>query len=134
LFERETQKIIGEKIDYSSWQEGFLKAIDFAYKNQQGIYHLYQSISREPLEHYLYNVTYNNMSSFVKVEASDLKVSDDDLDLVAKIYSHALVGLVLEWINDGMRVDPKDSIARLGVLFDGNIRFCFEKNKYDTDN
>lgn len=129
LFQIETQKILGDNTDYSSWQEAFFKAIDFLVQNKMAIYHIYKHISREQVENYLNRVAFNNISVFVRNEAEGLNASEEDIKLVAKFYSHALVGEVLEWLSGGMKTDPRAFIERLGVLFDGNIRYSFSKNK-----
>ena len=125
----ETEKVIGNEEDYQSWQEAFYKAIDFVYKNKQGVYHLYKSISREQVENYLNRVSYNNILAFAKRETDDLSVDGEDVELIASFYAHALTGLVLDWLGDGMRGNPREYIERLGVLLDGNIRHCFLKNR-----
>ena len=129
LFQLETEKVIGNEEDYQSWQEAFYKAIDFVYKNKQGVYHLYKSISREQVENYLNRVSYNNILAFAKRETDDLSVDGEDVELIASFYAHALTGIVLDWLGDGMRGNPREYIERLGVLLDGNIRHCFLKNR-----
>ena len=66
LFQVETQNILGSNADYETWQEAFLKGIDFVHNNRRAIYHLYNSISHEQVETYLNKVTYNNILIFIK--------------------------------------------------------------------
>ena len=96
LFQVETQNILGSNADYETWQEAFLKAIDFVHNNRRAIYHLYNSISREQVETYLNKVTYNNILIFIKKLVADLSPNETDVELVASFYSHALVGMTLE--------------------------------------
>lgn len=125
LFQLETQRILGTETDYASWQDAFLKGVAFARDNKLGIYHLYKSISREQVENYLNRVSYNNILSFIKKETAGLNVDDTDIELMARFYTHALVGMVVEWINGGMKGNTSKDIERLGVLLDGNIKNTF---------
>ena len=81
------------------------------------------------MENYLNRVSYNNILAFAKRETDDLSVDGADVELIASFYAHALTGLVLDWLGDGMRGNPREYIERLGVLLDGNIRHCFLKNR-----
>lgn len=128
LFQVETQNILGSNADYETWQEAFLKGIDFVHNNRRAIYHLYNSISHEQVETYLNKVTYNNILIFIKKSVADLSPTEKDVELVASFYSHALVGMTLEWLSGGMKGDPHDFVIRISELLDGTVRYCFLKN------
>lgn len=129
IFRTETQKIIGDRTDFTSMQEAFLKAIDFATQNRQGIYHLYKSIRREQVEDYLNEVVYNNILLFIQQETADLQAREEDREFLAKFYTHALVGFIVEWLNSGMKGEPLEFISRMGALLDGNVRYSLSKNR-----
>ena len=129
IFRTETQKIIGSETDYVSLQEAFLKGIEFAAIHKQAIFHIYKSISREQVEDYLNKVTYNNVLLFIKKETADIDAPEDDREFLAKFYTHALVGLLIEWLGSDMKGEPIEFISRLGVLFDGNIRYSLSKKQ-----
>lgn len=128
LFRSETQKIIDENGIFDSWQEAFLQATQFARKNKRAIYHIYNSIKRDQLETYLYDVTLTNVLSFVRKQAEDLDVREEDIYALSGFYTAALVGLVTKWLNCGMKQDPVSYIDHIGSLLDGNIRYTLAKN------
>ncbi|MEA5038472.1 MAG: TetR/AcrR family transcriptional regulator C-terminal domain-containing protein [Clostridiaceae bacterium] len=128
LFRSETQKIIDENGIFDSWQEAFLQATQFARKNKRAIYHIYNSIKRDQLEMYLYDVTLTNVLSFVRKQAEDLDVREEDIYALSGFYTAALVGLVTKWLNSGMKQDPVSYIDHIGTLLDGNIRYTLAKN------
>lgn len=123
-FKNETEKIIGAHRTFDSWQEAFLAATSFALDHRKAIYHLYDSINRERLEVYLYDVTYNNMKAYVIQQAEGLSVRDEDVRDLAVFYAVALEGLVLDWLHGGMKTDPEAYIENIGHLLDGSIRFA----------
>lgn len=128
LFRNETQKIIDENKEYDTWQEGFLQAIQFARQNRRAIYHIYNSISRDRLEKYLYDVTLNNVAAFVTKQAEGMYIQEEDIRALAVFYTAALVGLVIMWLSDGMKKDPVAYINEMGRLLDGNIRYTLAKS------
>jgi hypothetical protein len=84
-------------------------------------------VSRENLETYLYSVTGDVMLRVVHGLTADLDVREEDARLVADLYKFALVGMVLEWLENGMKEDPEGPIHRMGLLLEGNIRYTLEK-------
>lgn len=124
----ETEKILRDTREYTSWQEAFLEGTQFAQENKRAVYHIYNSVSREKVEQYLYDVTRKNMLSFVRSQAKGLRVQEGDLAIISDFYAYALVGSVLQWLGHGMREDPSAFIRRVSELFDGNIRYTLQKS------
>lgn len=136
LFRTETQRIIEENRIFDSWQEGFLEATRFARANKRAIYHIYNSVKRDHLERYLYDVTLSCVTAFIRRQSEDLTVREDDIRTLSVFYTVALVGLVFQWLNTGMKEDPVAYIENMGRLLEGNIRYTLEKsdlqNRSDT--
>ncbi|QSX06919.1 TetR/AcrR family transcriptional regulator [Sedimentibacter sp. zth1] len=138
LFKMEAEKTILAHKDYSSWVDGFIESIEFATKNKKAIYHVYNSLNREHLENYIYNVVDDMMIKVVKSQVTDLNVNELDIKIISDLYKYALVGMTLEWLGKGMKDDPSVIIHRMGYLFDGNIRQTLikadNKNSFKKEN
>ena len=118
----ELERITGKQVAYSSWQAGFLESAKFVLENKRAVYHIYNSIGREPLEKYLYQMTWDLMVGFVRQEAKGLEVSEEDINYIAAFYQFALSGFIFQWLQDGMKEDPNLAIQKLGDIFDGSIK------------
>ncbi|MEA4832793.1 MAG: TetR/AcrR family transcriptional regulator [Oscillospiraceae bacterium] len=129
LFKTETQKIINANKEFNTWQEGFFEATGFALENKKAIFHIYNSMNRDVLEKYIYDVTKNNMTQFVQKQAEGLDASKEDINAISAFYTAALVGLVTKWLQDGMKDNPEPFIERLGILLEGDIRAALLKTK-----
>jgi len=84
-------------------------------------------MSKEHLEKYLYCVIEDMMNKVIKSEINDMVVSELDVKLICDIYKFTLVGLVFEWLKNGMKDDPYAVINRMGYLLDGNIKQALKK-------
>lgn len=125
IFRTETQKVIDQNADYESWQDGFLQATKFARENRKAVYHVYNSLSREKLENYLYEITENVMMRFINAKMPDNSVSEEDKRFLSDFYKYALVGMMLNWISHGMKEDADIVIPKLVKLCNGSIRLLF---------
>lgn len=127
IFETETERVLESSLDYDTWQKAFLQTAAFALENRKGIYHIYNSIKRREIEDYLYTITGKIMTDFVRKQAKDIKVKEEDILLIAHFYECALVGLMLRWLDGGMKDDPEYLINRMGVMLDGNIMMMLKR-------
>lgn len=57
-----------------------------------------------------------------------LPVSLEDRRILVDFYKHALVGVVSDWLEQGMKEDLSAVIRRIGVLLEGNIRRALENS------
>lgn len=122
VLEIETQKALQLSECDFSWKEGFIKSTEFSRNNKTAIYHIYNSISREALDKYLYEVIGNMLNYAIHNEIKDLIVSPIDVQILTDIYKFALVGMVHKWLQSGMKEEYDDIVSRMYELMSDNIR------------
>lgn len=129
LFQLELKKVIDEYNDTFSWEESFVMAAEFAIENKKAVYHVYNSMQREELVNYIYNIAGNIMGSYVVKQNQSIDSHEEDIVLISSFYQCALTEMVLRWILNGMKEDPKEVIGRIGKLFDGNIKISLKRSE-----
>lgn len=122
IFRTELQAVIDEYNETLSWEKSFMVATKLALNNKTALYHVYDSMQREELTSYIFNTSGNIMEKYVEHESEQLEALNQDKQLIASFYQCALTGMVLHWIETGMKEDPEQVIKRVGYLFDGNIQ------------
>ncbi len=127
MFADQTKKSIGDANTWELWEDGILQALEFAINNKKAVYHVYNSLNRRELEKYLNRVMEAITMKFVKQQARGLKVSEDDEKLLVTFYKHGVTGVVLEWLDSGMKQEPGERIERMGYILRGSARKCLEK-------
>lgn len=115
------------KKTYDTWQQGFLQVFEYALENKDLVINTYHSMSRDQLERYLYDVTYNLLIGVVEEQASGMAVNENDKKFIADFYKFAFVGLMLDWIRRGMKDDPKKIVEHISTLIQGDIKRALEK-------
>ena len=115
-----TKALEGKKT-YDTWQEGFLNIFNAVLDNKPFIMNVYRSVSREQIEMYLYKLTYNLLIDVVNEKSVGMAVSDEDKKFIADFYKYAFVGIMINWIRNDMKEEPKQIVDRLSVLIHGNI-------------
>ena len=128
LFQTELQTVTDEYNDTFSWEESFIVATKFALENKIAINHVYNSIQREELEDYIYNVSGHVMNRYVEKVSDGISASSGDKKLIASFYQCALTEMVLRWIASEMKEDPDTIVRRIGQLFDGHIALSLKRS------
>ncbi len=128
IFQTELQKVIDEYNDTRSWEESFLVATGFALENKKAVYHVCNSIWREELEKYLFDIAGNVITHYVETVSRDIPASKADKRIIVSFYQCALTETLLQWIACGMKEEPENVIRRTGLLFNGNIELSLRRS------
>lgn len=124
-------KALDGKKTYDTWQQGFLQIFQAVLENKPFILNVYQSVSRDQVENYLYKLTQKLLIGVIEEEAVGMEVRETDKNFIADFYKFAFVGLMLDWIKNGMEKDPQQIIDRLSVLVEGDIKRALNKYRID---
>lgn len=127
----ESERVLDGKKTYDTWQQGFLQILHAVLENKPLIMNAYHSISREQVERYLYEVTYNLLIGVVEEQAKNMTVRSDDKKFIADFYKFAFVGLMLDWIRRGMKDKPETIVEHLSILIHGDITRALNKYRID---
>lgn len=128
--EEAAQAMEGKKT-YDTWQEGFLNIFHAVQDNKPFIMNVYRSVSRERIEQYLNPLIHSLILGVVEEKAAERSVHTEDKQFIASFYEYAFIGVMLEWIGNGMKEDPAAIVARTGAVIHGNILRALEAFRTD---
>ena len=111
--QEDAAKALAGKKTYETWQQGFEQIFEAVLANKPFIMNVYHSVSREQVENYLYQLTYDLLEGVVEEQAAGMSVRPEDKAFIANVYKYAFVGLMLDWIKHDMKGEPKQIIDRL---------------------
>ena len=127
----DAKRALEGKKTYETWQQGFLQIFEAVLDNRPFIMNVYHSVSREQVENYLYQLTYDLLEGVVEEQAQGMSVRDEDKAFIATVYKYAFVGLMLDWIKNDMKGDPQLLVDRLELVIHGNVRAALERLRTD---
>ena len=129
--QEDAAKALAGKKTYETWQQGFLQLFKAVQDNKPFIMNVYHSVSREQVENYLYQLTYDLLEGVVEEQAAGMSVRPEDKAFIANVYKYAFVGLMLDWIKHDMKGEPKQIIDRLELVIHGNVSAALERLRID---
>lgn len=121
---------------YETWQQGFLNIFNAVLENKAFILNVYHALDREQIETYLNTQTHGLLIGVIEEKAKGMVISDKDKEFIADFFKYAFNGLMLNWIAEGMKEDPKYIVDRVSTLIHGDIVYAlnsFRKDKISSN-
>ena len=122
----DAKKALDGKKTYETWQEGFLHIFQAVLENKTFIINVYNHVSREQVEVYLYKLTGDLVMGVIEEKAKGMRVKEQDKRFMSDFYKYAFVGIMLDWIKNDMKEDPKNIINSLSLLIHGQVSRALE--------
>ncbi len=104
----ESRKALQGKKTYDTWQEGLLQIFEAVYENKPFIINAYNAVSREQIENFLFQLTHDLIMSVVEEQARSTSLTQEQKSFIADFYKYSFVGIMLDWIRQGMKSDYTD--------------------------
>ncbi len=109
------------KKSYDTWQEGLLQIFEAVLENKQFVLNAYRCISRDQMESYLYKLTYELIRGVVDEKSQGIPISEQDKEFIAAFYKYSFVGIMLDWIKQGMNEDYHVIADKMSTTMRGNV-------------
>ena len=115
------KRALQDKKTYDTWQEGLLQVFEAILENKPFILNVYRSIGKEKIENYLHKLTYGLIANVVEEKSAGAEVAEEELAFIAEFYKFGFVGIILGWIESGMKDDYREIAEKMSIALRGNI-------------
>ena len=113
-----TRALAGKKT-YDTWS-------DAVYENKPFILNAYRCINRDQIESFLFHLTSDLLMNVVEEKAEGTSISEEDRRFIADFYKYSFVGLMLDWIKQGMKDDYVDLAHKISITIHGSLMHSIE--------
>lgn len=117
----DAKRALQGKKTYDTWQEGILQIFEVVFENKPFIMNVYRAISREQIENYLFKLTYGLLRGVVEEKSEGQKIGEAEKEFIADFYKYSFVGIMLDWIKQGMKEDYGEIVKNMVLTLHGNI-------------
>ena len=114
---------------YDNWQQGFLSIFEYILENKEFVKNTYDSISRDYFLRFVYKQTTILLMNVIDEQSKDINVSSEDKKFIANFYKYGFVGIIQEWIEDGMKEQPENIIKKLNNIIEGDLEKALDNLK-----
>ncbi|GAA0704410.1 TetR/AcrR family transcriptional regulator [Paraclostridium ghonii] len=121
ILKNEINEKIKENITFETWQQSFLKILNYLSENKKMIYNIYNSIDLNQLEIHVHRAVYKLVFNVVNDLCEEINISEREKEFVLNYYKISLTGLLLDWIKNKMEENPEQIIKNLNKIVNGDI-------------
>ena len=128
------KKALRDKKTYDTWQEGFAQIFEAVLENKPFIMNVYRNVDRERIENYLFKLTYDLIVGVVEEKSKGLNITEEDKKFIADFYKYGFVGIMLEWIREGMKENIEDLVRMMDLTLRDTVTTSihnFQKNNME---
>lgn len=115
-----TQVLQGKKTG-ATWQEGLTQIFEAVLENKAFVLNACRCISREKMENYLFKITYGLIRGVVDEKTQGTSVTEEQKTFIAEFYKYSFVGLMLDWIKQGMGEDFHQLVKNICLTMQGSV-------------
>ena len=107
-------------------QEGFCQIFEAVQENKPFIMNIYRCVDRQKIESYLNKLTYQLIADVVEEKCAGMQLAEEHKEFIAGFYKYGFVGVMLDWIDRGMKDDYHKIVEELAITLYGNISRSIE--------
>ena len=116
----EAKRTLGEELYFEKWQEGYYKLLFVIKENSEFVTDIYRSIDRVRAEDFI-----KKLMVMTSVNTDNPKTLENIPEcgrrLINDFYTSALMTTMINWIQNGMKEDPKYIVKCADILVNGGI-------------
>ena len=130
-----TKALQGKKTS-ESWTEGLTQIFEAVLENKPFIMNVYRNVDRERIENYLFKLTYDLIVGVVEEKSKGLNITEEDKKFIADFYKYGFVGIMLEWIREGMKENIEDLVRMMDLTLHDTVTTSihnFQKNNMENN-
>ena len=124
-----TKSVMPEYYDAHKWQIPYLALYRNLKKNRVLVINVYHSAQKELIERYVHQEAFRLLKEALDDWEADLGISagEDNKRFIAAFYQAALVDMIFDWIDRGMREEPEEIVRKTALLLEGTFEDALRK-------
>jgi len=107
--------------NYAHWTDGMYKTLVYFMENKSFYINALNTPGQNGFDGYFFSKTYDLIMGVINDISSVLNVSDTDKNFTADFYTHAFVGMTVQWIKNNMKESPQIMVEKLNDVVEGSL-------------
>ncbi|WP_304507744.1 TetR/AcrR family transcriptional regulator [Anaerotignum sp.] len=120
----ETKKVLEDQQSSDTCYEEFQRIAAFITNYKTSIAHIYYSKSRDVFVSYLYNISEIILQNYIDHLVLDTEIPKENTKFVCDFYRFSLVGMIINWIKNGMEEDSQTFLKKMSDIFENTVEIA----------
>ena len=113
----------------ADYEAAILFVMDYLEQNQHMLNCVYDSVGRDELKLYLYEdfTEVANMIIAAAEKQVGKQISEEYKGLLTMFYTEGIIGIVIEWLHGGIKLDKAVAVKYIAEIFKGSLSGLIER-------
>lgn len=125
--EEKLTDVFSSEINYGNWRENYLSIYLYVESVKGVLRNMIPNLEKRRIEEYLNGIGKKIILQIISEKSTDKICSEEDKGFIADVFRHCFTGMLLEWVENGMKEDPKVYVAKICRIMQGTIDNAIEK-------
>ena len=131
VFEEDANANLPSKVVYDNWKRDVTLWFRYLYDNASFALNVYNSNSRLYMLRYIRGRLRDCIRSFAEIVAEGRSIDRQDFEFIVEFYSHTVVGLIAQWLDQGMQLPREITAEQVLKVLDNSIENIMERFQKD---
>ena len=121
VFEEDANANLPSEVVYDNWKHDVTLWFKYLSDNAAFALNVYNSNSRLYMLRYIRSRLRDCIRSFSEIVAEDRAIDRQDFEFIVEFYSHIVVGLIAQWMDQGMQLPKEITTDKVLRVLDNSI-------------
>lgn len=131
VFEEDANANLPKEVVYDNWKRDVTLWFKYLYDNSAFALNVYNSNSRLYMLRYIRSRLRDCIRSFSEIVAENRSIDLQDFEFIVEFYSHIVVGLIAQWMDQGMQLPREITAEKVLKVLDNSIEDMMAKFQKD---
>ena len=122
----EIERIMKDPLPGKGWKEAYTELCRTAVEHRSMLTNIARSIRRERIQGFFNEITGRYLSNIVEDMTLGLWMPEEKKHFIVDFYKYAIVGLEIDWIEDGMKKPPEIMAEEIAVMVENQLALAIE--------
>ena len=127
IFNEEAERLLGDRPKDSDWKEDLHRIVNYLKENENLVWNVMRSVNRVSMEQFLKAEFTPTITEIVHRKTEGKNVSQENIDFIVNVYTLSAVGLLFNWLDEGLELDCEEKLNKLICLLDGSLEYAIDK-------
>ncbi|MDD5922044.1 MAG: TetR/AcrR family transcriptional regulator C-terminal domain-containing protein [Eubacteriales bacterium] len=128
----EAAKQYRDRIDLSNWRDVVLQIMNDLTEDKHFVMNTYYSLTRRQLDQFMQKLFRAPIRNLLDQASEDSSASEEEKVFITDMFTYALVGIITEWIAEGMPQKGAEDLNRLFQMMEGCMAFVVKRMEGDS--
>jgi len=121
IYETEVTECIASGRHYGNWTDGMQRTLCYLMDNSAFYINAINTPGQNAFGEYFFEFSYELILGVINDVFIDMNIPDMDKNFITDFYTHALVGVIVQWIKTGMKDSPQTMVENIENVVEGSM-------------